>query len=110
MSRFKAQAVVAYLRRSHSGGQPPELSTEIKLAAQTYAENCVMCHKVSGDGGTVGPDLSLVGTRRDEAFIRSMIEDPVAATGNQDSAMPDFKDRLSAEQINALARYLASRR
>jgi ubiquinol-cytochrome c reductase cytochrome b subunit len=110
MSRFKAQAVVAYLRRSHSGGRPPELSSEIKLAAQTYAENCVMCHKVSGDGGTVGPDLSLVGTRRDEAFIRAMIEDPVAATGNKDSAMPDFKDRLSAEQINALARYLASRK
>jgi ubiquinol-cytochrome c reductase cytochrome b subunit len=110
MSRFKAEAVVAYLRRLHSGGRAPDVGDDVRLAAQTYAENCVMCHKVSGDGGTVGPDLSLVGRRRDEAFIRAMIEDPVAATGNKDSVMPDFKSQLSAEQINGLARYLASRR
>jgi ubiquinol-cytochrome c reductase cytochrome b subunit len=110
MSRFKAEAVVAYLRRLHSGGRPPPISDEVKLAAQTYAEHCVMCHRVSGDGGTVGPDLSLVGTRRDEAFIRAMIEDPVAATGDKESLMPDFESQLSREQITALARYLASRR
>lgn len=110
MSRFKAEAVVAYLRRLHSGGRPPTVSGEVKSAAQTYAENCVMCHKVSGDGGTVGPDLSQVGGRRDGASIRAMIEDPVAATGKTDSVMPDFKSQLTAEQIDALARYLAARR
>jgi ubiquinol-cytochrome c reductase cytochrome b subunit len=109
MSRFRAEAVVAYLRRLHAGGRPPALSDDVTLAARTYADNCVMCHTVSGDGGTVGPDLTLVGTRRDEAFIRAMIEDPVAATGNQESVMPDFKSQLSPEQITALVRYLALR-
>ena len=109
MSRFKAEAVVAYLRRLHSGGRAPVVGDDVKLAAQTYAENCVMCHKVSGDGGTVGPDLSHVGGRRDEAFIRAMIEDPAAATGNKESVMPDFKSQLSDAQISSLVRYLTSR-
>ena len=103
MSRFRAEAVVAYLRRVHAGSSAPNVATDVRLAAQTYAENCVMCHKVSGDGGAVGPDLSHVGSRRDEAFITAMIEDPVAATGKKDSVMPDFKSQLSAEQIAALS-------
>jgi hypothetical protein len=58
----------------------------------------------------VGPDLSFVGARRDEAFIRAMIEDPAAVTGDSETLMPDFKSQLSADQISALARYLALRR
>jgi mono/diheme cytochrome c family protein len=110
MSRVKAEPVVAYLRRLHAGVRPPAVGNQLRLAAQTYAEHCVMCHWISGDGGTLGPDLPVVGARRDESFIRAMIEDPVAATGSQESVMPDFRSQLSAEQISALVRYLTSRR
>jgi ubiquinol-cytochrome c reductase cytochrome b subunit len=110
MSRFKAQAAVAYLKRVHAGDPvPARLDDTVKLAAQTYAETCVVCHRISGEGGTVGPDLTLVGRRRPEAEIHAFIEDPEAVMG-EPSAMPAFGKRLKPEQIDALATYLASRK
>ena len=109
MSRFKAQAAVAYLKRVHAGDPvPAHVDDTVKLAALTYAETCVVCHRISGEGGIVGPDLTLVGRRRHEAEIHSFIEDPEAVMG-EPSVMPAFGTRLSSEQINALAKYLASR-
>ena len=77
-------------------------------AALTYAETCVVCHKISGDGGTVGPDLTHVGSRRDAETIRAIIDDASMVYG--DSVMPAFGTRLSAEQIAALVAYLSARR
>ncbi len=107
MSRFKAQAVVAYLRRERAGRAVPEIDASGRLAAVTYAETCVACHRISGDGGTMGPDLTRVGSRRDPASIRAVIEDAPAVYG--ETAMPPFKSRLKPEQIDALTAYLASR-
>jgi ubiquinol-cytochrome c reductase cytochrome b subunit len=108
MSRFQAQAVVAYLRRIHAGIKPPETTPQVRLAAATYAGTCVVCHKISGEGGTVGPDLSTVGLRRDAESIRNVIVDPQAEYGQ--TAMPSFAKRLSPEQIDALVAYLSSRK
>jgi len=108
MGRFGAQAVVAYLRRSHAGIDPPPLEPSVRLAAMTYASTCVVCHRISGEGGTVGPDLTHVGQRRDEAGIREVIEDASLVYG--DSEMPVFKDKLTGAQIDALASYLATRK
>jgi ubiquinol-cytochrome c reductase cytochrome b subunit len=108
MGRFGAQAVVAYLRRNHAGIEPPPLDSHLRLAAMTYASTCVVCHKISGEGGSVGPDLTHVGRRRDEAGIREVIEDASLVFG--DSEMPVFKNKLTGTQIDALASYLASRK
>ena len=82
-----AQAVVAYLRRSHAGIQPPPLEPSIRLAAMTYASTCVVCHRISGEGGTVGPDLTEIGKRRDAAGIREVIEDPRWSTAILDACL-----------------------
>jgi mono/diheme cytochrome c family protein len=108
MGRFGAQAVVAYLRRTHAGLDPPPLEPSVRLAAMTYASTCVICHRISGEGGTLGPDLTTVGERRDAAGIRAIIVDAKAALG--ESSMPTFRDKLTPAQIEALASYLASRR
>jgi ubiquinol-cytochrome c reductase cytochrome b subunit len=108
MTRLQAAAVVAFLRRQYGGPTLPLISPDVATAAQTYAEVCVACHRLSGEGGSVGPDLTYVGRRRDEATLRKLIADPL--TAYPDSEMPPFKDTLSAEQIDALARYLASRK
>ena len=56
---------------------PAHVDDTVKLAAVTYAETCVVCHRISGEGGTVGPDLTLVGSRRDpKQTIHAFIEDP----------------------------------
>lgn len=107
MNRFGAEAVVAFLRRNHAGVQPPDnLTPAVRLAATTYASSCIVCHKISGEGGTTGPDLTVVGSRRSAEEIRAIIEEPGAIYGT--SRMPAFKDRLAAEQIEALAAYLGT--
>jgi ubiquinol-cytochrome c reductase cytochrome b subunit len=108
MSRFQAQAVVSYLRHVRGGATPPEVGAHLQLAATTFANICIVCHKLAGEGGVLGPDLTHVGSRRDEAAIRDIIEDASLVYG--ESAMPSFKNRLSPDQIGALATYLASRK
>jgi ubiquinol-cytochrome c reductase cytochrome b subunit len=76
------------------------------VAMDVFNTVCFACHKLNGTGGTVGPDLSHVGRSRDAATIRKIIEDPLNAF--DDSEMPPFEKRLSPDQLNALAQYLAS--
>ncbi len=40
--------------------------------------NCAKCHTVKGEGGKVGPDLSLVGTSRTKEFLLESILNPKA--------------------------------
>jgi ubiquinol-cytochrome c reductase cytochrome b subunit len=108
MTRFQAQSVAAYLRRMRAGATPPALSEQDRLAANTFAGTCVGCHKISGEGGESGPDLSRVGARRDAASIHKIIQDPTVEY--PDTMMPTFGERLSAQQMDALAQYLAKRR
>jgi ubiquinol-cytochrome c reductase cytochrome b subunit len=95
--------------------RPPEKSAGISALAEDEAVAktvfdtvCFACHKLHGDGGTIGPDLSLVGRSRDAATIRKIIEDPLNVFA--ESEMPPFEKRLSDSEISALARYLASLR
>ena len=37
---------------------------------------CLGCHKLNGEGGTIGPDLTTVRQRRSAAYVAAMIEDP----------------------------------
>ena len=107
MGRFGAQAVVAHCAATMPGS-PPELAPAVRLAAMTYASTCVVCHRISGEGGTVGPDLTTIGRRRSEEQIRAIIEDPALVYG--ESRMPAFKSRLTGAQVEALAAYLATRK
>ena len=103
----EAAAVAAYARRAARDpypGYPPN----IELIAPVWARYCVGCHKIEGDGGTDGPDLTHEGTKHDAATLRRWIEDPEQV--DPDAEMPAFGDRLSGAQLDALAQYLASRK
>jgi ubiquinol-cytochrome c reductase cytochrome b subunit len=76
------------------------------IARDVFDTVCFACHKLEGEGGTVGPDLSRIGRSRDAATIRKIIEDPLNVF--DDSEMPPFEKRLSPDQLDALAAYLAS--
>lgn|SRR5262245_51880910 len=39
-------------------------------------KGCAACHIVRGQGGTLGPDLSLAGARRSAAYLRESMTDP----------------------------------
>jgi len=103
----EAAAIVAYTRRAareRYPGYPPA----VEIVAPVWARYCVGCHKIEGDGGTDGPDLTHEGTKHDAPTLRRWIEDPEQV--NPDADMPAFGDRLSAAQLDAIAGYLASRK
>jgi cytochrome c oxidase subunit 2 len=80
--------------------------------AATGATACATCHTLADAGakGQVGPDLDKVLKGKDAAFIKESILTPnkVIAPGYQPGIMPpNFGDTLSAEQVDALVKYLS---
>jgi ubiquinol-cytochrome c reductase cytochrome b subunit len=91
--------------------RPPrvEIDEEVRaVALPAFEASCSKCHTLDAVGGDNGPDLTHIGSRRDEASIAQQIQDPAAA--NPESDMPPFKGKLTADEIRALARFLASRK
>jgi cytochrome c oxidase subunit 2 len=81
--------------------------------ADTGATACATCHTLADAGakGQVGPDLDKVLKGKDAAFIKESILEPdkEIAPGFQPGVMPpNFGDTLSAEQVDALVKYLST--
>lgn len=71
-------------------------------------EGCFMCHRLNGDGGKVGPDLTVEGTRgRSDQWLLGHFKDPPAYTPG--SIMPAFKN-LTDEQLKALTAFLQNQK
>jgi mono/diheme cytochrome c family protein len=79
----------------------------IKYGKTLYRqEGCFMCHQLGGEGGTVGPDLTVEGTRgRSSEWLVGHFKDPAAYTPG--SIMPPFKN-LTEDQLQALTAFLQS--
>ncbi|TYP71877.1 c-type cytochrome [Paenibacillus methanolicus] len=87
-----------------SGGQGGAASAELTGPAETltlYRNNCVNCHgaELQGRMGAV-TNLAEVGSRMSEAEIEAQIK-------SGSGAMPAFAERLTEEEIKALASWLA---
>jgi cytochrome c2 len=74
------------------------------VAGQTLFEKkrCIRCHRVSGTGGLVGPDLTAVAVRHDAVWLNTYLQDPKAF--NPEAKMP--RPRLTPEQRAAVIAYL----
>ena len=71
---------------------------------------CVACHKVAGQGGVLGPDLSSIGASSDRVYLRRAILDPAAdvAEGFPPGIMPpNYGEQLYAMELEMLVDYLA---
>ncbi len=67
-------------------------------------EGCFMCHQLEGEGGKVGPDLSVEGTRgRTKEWLIGHFKDPPKYVSG--SIMPPFKN-LTDAQLEALTAFL----
>ena len=57
-----------------------------------------------GEGTPAGPDLTRIGATRDAAWLKRFMKDPKAVMPSAEMPPYDLPD----EQLDALARYLAS--
>lgn len=73
---------------------------------QIFNQLCIACHALGGQGGNVGPALDGVGGRRDAAYIRSWLHDPMAV--KPDAKMPKLP--LSEGQIDELVAFLSQQK
>jgi mono/diheme cytochrome c family protein len=83
--------------------------------AQLFAaKGCAACHQIGGQGGTIGPNLTNIGTQAAtrkpgmsaEDYIRESITNPNAfvVQGFQAGVMPQIP--LTPEELNTLVQYL----
>lgn len=99
---------------SAAGGGGPGFaggSTDPKTVIQSAG--CLACHKLDGQGQTIAPDLTHVGSRRDANSIRAKILNPASsiAKGYEKLAgiMPKtFGTLMNAAQLEALVQFLAA--
>ena len=83
-------------------------STEVVGRQLVAAQGCASCHVIDGQGGTIGPSLDGIASRRGAAYIHSYIEDPKNL--NPNAAMPSFLPPLTHEQVEDITQYLLTLR
>ncbi len=109
MNPSQARSVLSYMRKIRGGGGTgPQLTDETRTIALVYGRYCANCHSIDGEGGNQGPDLTRAGEKRDAKWLRDWISDPEAMDELAD--MPAFGDRLTPEELTAIANYLAGRK
>ena len=69
-------------------------------------QGCYGCHTAEGMGTPIGPDLSKIGTKHDQAYLTGWLRDP--AMQRPRAHMP--KIQLTETEVQALAAYLGSLR
>lgn len=94
------QTLVAYLETL---GAPVSYTPE---APVLYEQHCGSCHMINGKGGTLGPDLTGVGSRRSIGFLEAFSTDPRAVISG--TTMPAFRNVLTPDQIKDIAAYLST--
>lgn len=74
-------------------------------AAVFQRRGCMHCHKISGKGGSAGPELDTVGRRMKQNELKRYIRDPRAV--NVKAIMPAQK-HLSDKELEEVARFLST--
>jgi menaquinol-cytochrome c reductase cytochrome b/c subunit len=99
-------AAMAYLTfLGATGGSPTEIEMEVAPQYEAGKEvvagsGCLACHKIGENGGTLGPNLTHIGSQLPRAAIIRSVEIGPAE-------MPSFRD-LPPKKLNELANFLAS--
>lgn len=90
---------------------PPAPAKTAEEALGKYA--CGACHKIGAFAGAVGPDLTKIGAKRDESYLRRAILDPNAdiAQGFPAGVMPqDFGNKMTAKELEMLVKFLKAQK
>ncbi len=84
---------VAPFQVTLKGGDP---ASGKRIFTSHAVGQCTKCHKIDGDGGTAGPDLSSVGAQRDRDFLlRALITPSAEIAEGYGITLVTFKDGTS---------------
>jgi nitric oxide reductase subunit C len=87
-----------------STGVPLRETTLTLTGKNIYNQNrCDLCHRIGGQGGVIGPDLSKVGSKYDTQWLAKQIKEP--KSHNPNTQMPAYP-QFSGEEIQALVSFL----
>jgi cytochrome c551/c552 len=123
LKEVEVKAVIAYLQQLAGAEITVEIPKEQPAAdekkeaaapAKTGEEvakkyGCGGCHKIAGDQGAIGPDLTKIGSKRNAAYLTRAVLDPNAdvAAGFPPGMMPpDYKDKMTAGELQLLVDYM----
>ncbi|HET8577356.1 MAG TPA: c-type cytochrome [Methylomirabilota bacterium] len=122
LSMAEVKAVVAYLQALGGGEVTVRVSPEDVVLTKTAGpahrgrevmaeRGCLGCHKVQGEGGTVGPDLTRAAATREPRELLRKIVDPTTWTtpGYPPGIMPaTFGATIPEGDLHEIVGYLAS--
>ena len=97
--------------RGPRGQEEGVVLTSLQRAGRALyqSQQCAGCHRVAGQGGEEGPDLSTVGLRHSSGWLHSFMEAP--SRFHAESRMPAFAPpALTHQEIEELSQYLTSLR
>ena len=88
---------------------PGETSPQATVATGSqaplkFSQMCVACHSVGAQGGTFGPALDGIGSKRDAAYLDRWLQNPKAVKA--DSKMPTIP--LSDAERQSIVEYLSA--
>ena len=98
-------------RAPAEAADPHAALTSVQRAGRALyqSQQCGGCHRIAGQGGEEGPDLTTVGLRHSAGWLHSFMESP--SRFHPESRMPSYgPPALSHQEIEELAQYLATLR
>jgi cytochrome c2 len=99
---FIVAAVVAFSAAPVASGAPAGPGDPVKGKVVYAAQKCSVCHKIGTTGGKLGPELTMVGTKRDAAWLAKYLPNPKAV--DPKNKMPVTKAK--GQDLDDLIAYL----
>lgn len=86
----------------------PSAGDELAFSRQFYQETCAKCHGADGEGGerTFDGQKFKVPSYKNPRVVSHADSKYVETIANGEDEMPSFKDKLSADQINQMVKYI----
>lgn len=106
LNGFPAPANLVQVAVANPSGDGVKAIAPNQDRPQIFNQMCVACHALGGQGGSIGPALDDVGSRKTRDEIETWLADPLAI--NPESRMPKLP--LSTTEISDLAAFLSQQR
>ena len=91
-----------------AAASPAAPADEFATARLNYAKHCEACHGPQGEGGPVKtPEKQIkVPSLKAPHAVRHSDEELIKIVTNGEEEMPSFKDKLNAEEITTMVRFV----